>query len=223
MPDSNENLARTLTAITEVFNSPYKMAEEGAKWFISFGTLLWFIRDRLLNIPLNQDIDISLYYNSIPRDLLITRMDEYGYQLSGEVLNDVTRLPLQMSFSPRIPGLYPVDIDVFFWVLGKRYAWHTYDMDMVRKPILNKYVFKATPIEYFKASTIRYVWEEIAPELYFPSRYGSLLDTWYPPLKNPEGGYIENSGWMTRNPQYGQSKAALIKTLKTCSLIGNLE
>lgn len=213
---ADEHLARTVVAISEIFDYSYNGTAE-QRWFVSFGSLLWFIRDRLLGRPLEQDIDISVEFNSIPRDQLIEHFGEYGYGLSGEVLTDTNGLPLQMSFSPQSPGFSPVDIDVFFWVLGKRYAWHTYDVSMIHKPVLPEYVFKATPIEYFTAPTIKQVWEEIAPAVSIPSMYGSLLDTWYPPIKRQDGGYVENSGWMTRNPHYGQSKAVITRALTTCA------
>jgi len=208
MPD--ERMAHTVAALSDVFGLVI-----GPKWFVSFGSLLWFVRDRLLGRPLEQDIDVSLEFGTFPRDHLISRMLDYNYKLSGEVLDNHLKYPLQMTFSPS-REMYPVDIDVYFWVIGKKFAWHTYDVNHTKKIILNEYVFKGVPADYITAPTVSYVWEEIAPEVKFPSMYGSLLDYWYPPKKGTDGKFLPNTGWMVQDKQYGQSQAAAVKTLKTC-------
>jgi len=214
MPD--ESMARTVVALSDVFES--MISPEGSKphWFISFGTLLWFVRDRLLERPFEEDIDISMIYGAVKREDLIAKFGEYGYQLESEVLDNYHRKPLQMVFKPVAPGLWPTNLDIYFWVIGHEFAWHTYDMFNRGVSIMDEYTFKGTPRALIEAPTLPMVWEEIAPTIQFPSKYGSLLDVWYPPNKDHLGNYIINSCWMIQNKQYGQSKFDTMKTIKSC-------
>ena len=213
---ADERMARTLVALSDVFES--MMSPEGVKphWFISFGTLLWFVRDRLLGRPFEEDIDISMIYGAVRREDVISKFSEYGYSLETELLDNYHRKPLQMTFKPEAPGLWPATLDIFFWVLGHEYAWHTYDMFNRRQTIQDEYTFKGTPKELILAPTLPMVWEEISPTVLFPSKYGSLLDVWYPPQKDSAGAFIPNTCWMVQNKQYGQSKFSTMKTLKSC-------
>jgi hypothetical protein len=219
MPDNNERLATTALAIYNVLGEALRQDQNDVRYFISFGTLLWYIRDMPMKIPLEQDIDISLVYGDLPREQVIQRFDDNGYGLSNELLDNYSRRPLHMSFSPKkskTADLYPVDVDIFFWVLGHDYAWHTYDMFNRGQAILDEYTFKGIPRELFDAPTIKYPFVEIAPDLCFPSKYGSLLDEWYPPQTDAQGNLIANTGWNKRVKNYGQSKASAMKTIRSC-------
>lgn len=214
---TNEGIARVLISVTDVFNNA--MAPDGKRplWFVSFGSLLWFIRDKVMGRPFNQDIDISVIYGEYSREYLIQKFTDCGLKLEKEVLDNYSQKPLQMGFRPDGSSqMADVSVDVFFWVLGKEYAWHTYDMTGQNRTILPEYTFKGTPKDYLLAPTIEYVWEEIAPSLNFPTRYGSLLDVWYPPTKGPDGKYVANTGWLYPNRQFGQSEAYKVKTIKSC-------
>lgn len=214
MPD--ERMARTMTAISEIFGNLIRADGEQPKWFISFGSLLWFVRDRMLGRPFDTDIDVSVFWGELKREDIINKFQEYGYTLKKEVLDNWHRKPLQMVFTATAPGMMPCDIDLFFWVLGEKYAWHTYDMFNRNQPIMDEYTFKGTPKEFIMAPTVSVVWEEIAPNVQIPLKYGSLLDTWYPPMTDADGKYVANSLWIIPNRQYGQSKSHKMVTLKSC-------
>ena len=216
MAKSNEKLARTVVAISDVIGEARRADQNIPKWFISFGALLWFIRDRLLGVPLEQDIDISMFYGDLKRDYLIGKFREYGYELRDELLENYGRRPLKMTFKPTDPSLYKVDIDIFFWIVGKKYCWHTYDMYNRGKTMLDEYQFKGTPREYLMGDTVSHVWEEIAPTVKLPEKYGSLLDTWYPPQRDADGKIIPGTGWLVRNRKYGQSKCDATRNIKDC-------
>jgi len=212
----DERMPSTLRAIADIFGDIKRKDQSNPTWFVSFGTLLWYVRDRLLDRPFEQDFDISLIYGELRREELIERFKSQGYELDNELLDNYHRKPLQMTFKPKATGLWPADIDLFFWVIGQNYAWHSYDMFNRRQQVQDEYTFKATPKEIFTAPTVQMIWDEIAPPLSFPSKYGSLLDCWYPPTKGPDGAYLINSGWLFQNKQYGQSRAETMKTLKSC-------
>jgi len=215
----DERLASTVRAISDVFDPLLREDGNRAQWFVSFGALLWYCRDRLLKIPFQQDFDISLLYGDVTRDELKARFTEYGFALSHELLDNYHRRPLQMTFSPKDPRLLPVDVDVYFWVMGKQYAWHTYDMANSGKKILDEYTFKATPREYVLEPTVKVTWDDIAPQINIPSKIGHLLDTWYPPTKEADKSFAPNSGWLFPNRQYGQSRAPMTKTVQSCKNI----
>ena len=219
-----ESLARTLATISDVMNRQYRLDGNQHKWFISFGTLLYYLRDWRLGKPFDQDIDISVFYGEVTRDELVANFAEYGFVLVKEVLSDASMLPFQMVFeSDGSSGAAP-SIDIFFWFLSNHYAWHTYDFHNSGKKFPEEYVFKATPKELLLADTIDYVWEEIAPPLKFPTRYGALLDTWYPPEYGQDGKPLPNTGWFFANRQFGQSRTPKMKVLTTCkNLSQNLE
>jgi len=214
MRKSNEQLARTIASMTDIFEALPTMDGNRPKWFISFGALLYLIRDLPLGIPFEQDIDISMIYGVADREDIINSFGEYGYKLDSEVLDNWQHKPLKMAFSPNggaDKGSYCIDI--FFWVIDKAgVAWHTYDQYNSGKTILDEYVFKATPTSIlFKPEIISDSWEETAPNINLPLMYGSLLDYWYPP-KGPGN----ESGWIKKSSNYGQSMTKNIVKITNC-------
>ena len=91
-------------------------------WFISFGSLLYLIRDRLQGKPYEQDVDISIVgphrYDIIENTLLSD-----GFTKKSHIKNDITDEVLYAEFqSPN--GL---NVDLFFWIEHNGKLWHTYD------------------------------------------------------------------------------------------------
>jgi len=215
---SDEATARMIQSVSDIFT------QLECHWFVAFGALLYFIRDKKMGVEFDTDMDIAVRQDEVSRSDIIGKMYEYGYELQKEVLDNHSRKPLQMVFVPNgmHAGVLNTSIDVFFWVIGERYAWHTYDTYGKNQPILDSYTFKGTPKKLITGPTIQYVWEEIACPLNFPSKYGSLLDIWYPPTKDAEGKYVQNTGWLYPNRQYGQSRSAMTKTVQSCKGMGEL-
>jgi len=212
----HERFSRTLCALSDIFGSTIRPDGSNPKWFISFGSLLWFIRDRLLGREFEQDIDISMIYGAVDRNEIVGRFAEYGFTVDHELVDNHYHKPLQIVFKPTNPILANIHIDLWFWVIAGQYAWHSYDPLGQGRTILPSYTFKGTPKDLILAETISYPWEEIAPPMNFPTMYGSLLDTWYPPVKGPDGRYVPNTGWLFPNRQYGQSRCPVTKTVQSC-------
>jgi len=187
-----EQLARALMICRTVFD------KVGSKWFVSFGALLYFIRDKKMGLPFEQDIDISIVGPCNTKQL-IQFMDEWSYKPKNMTVNDITKQPMHIVFTS---DSIPFAIDVFVWINHNGYWWHTYDYYGENKKIPSKYVFKGTPEWAMKGEEWKYIWEEIAGDMRFPFLYGSLLDIWYP-------------GWFVPDRNFGQSKGKQV-TVKTC-------
>jgi len=191
----DEHLARTLMIIKSVFD---KMGE---KWFMSFGALLYFIRDRNMGVKFEQDLDITVLGN-ISMKRLVQAMDEWGFRPKSKIVDDHTKRPFQIVFASET---MPCFIDVFLWKKSGDYWWHTYDYygEHPKNGIPSKYIFKGTPEWAMKGEVYKYNWEEITGDMNFPCLYGSLLDIWYP-------------GWFVVDKNFGQSHAAKTVKVKTC-------
>ena len=191
---AEEQLAQALNLIHNVFNNLK------VKWFISFGALLYFIRDKNMGVPFEQDLDVSVL-GKCDHKRLIHFMEQWGYEVCGRTVNDQNKEPFQLVFKSQSIRF---SIDVFFWKKYNDYWWHTYDYygEHPKKGVPKKYVFKGTPAWAMKGDVWQYNWEEIAGNLSFPNLYGSLLDIWYP-------------GWYVPDKNFGQSRGKIVKT-KNC-------
>lgn len=201
----NELLMKDLKTIQ---NSLDVLGPDGlnrVKWFVSFGSLLYMIRDKKLGIEFNQDIDISIIgaheFTKIKNSLM-----EDGFEFKRSIIHDCTGETLFADFvSPN--GL---SLDIFVWIKDpdKELLWHTYD-EMNEKPengIPESYYFKSTPMEYFYGKPWTLPWfEEISP-FNIPFLYGTLLDCWYP-------------NWFIPDADFGQSRCQSEMHLKTCGVL----
>ena len=187
--------AITFQHVETIMNHPFKN-EEPPTWFISFGTLLYFLRDKKRGVPFNQDIDISIFEDA-PIKHIIDCFTQYDFKLKDLMINDVTKKPLHIVFKK------DYSIDIFVWIKSHSYYWHTYNHNMDRKKVPDKYVWKGTPCELMEGPVWKYYWDERVCPLNFPNKYGSLLDYWY-------------QGWIIPDSRFGQSRAEKIMTLKTC-------
>ena len=190
-----DHLARALNIIHTIFN------RLSSRWFVSFGSLLYFIRERNMGVPFEQDIDISII-GSCDHKKVIEFMKMWSYEVKGKILDDQTKKPLQLVFKSKT---VPFMIDVFFWKKHNDYWWHTYDYygEHPKNGIPSKYVFKGTPRWAMKGEPYKYNWEEITGNMNFPHLYGSLLDIWYP-------------GWFVPDKNFGQSRSEKKITVKNC-------
>lgn len=158
----------------------------GHKWFIAFGALLYFIRDKNLGKKFNTDMDVAIL-GQIPVDDVMKAFSQYKFKLVNKVVDDRTGLPFQMTFEYTNEGK-KFALDLFFWVKAHGYWWHTYDYHMEEKKIPREYVFKGTDKRAFEGDIIKMKWAEIAPPVNFPKLYGTLLDIWYPDWLIPRKG-----------------------------------
>lgn len=197
----SEIMARIINSIDPVFS--FRYGENQFKWFYSFGTLLYYIRDKNMGKKFNGDFDISIIGGEeIDASDFIPNMDQFGFKLKRKILNDVTGKPLNLVFEHN--DIKGIGIDVYFWVKGGNYYWHSFAEGFAKH---EKYVFKATPALAFKGKLYKYVWEEIALPINIPNLYGTLLDIWYP-------------GWFIPDRDFGYSRAEKTVETKSCK---NLE
>lgn len=195
-PDRSEDEARIVDIIGTVLGRP----ELNAKWFISFGTMLYFFRDKNMGKPFDGDFDVSIL-GKPDWQLIVQMFEEWGYHVKTKLVHDKSGYPFQIVFKHDI---FLNDIDLYFWVNANKYWWHTYDYYKEGKKVPKKYIFKGTPEYAFKGEPYLYTWDEIAHDLQFPNLYGTLLDCWYP-------------GWFVPDKNFGQSHAEKVVKLKTCS------
>lgn len=164
------------------------------KWFISFGSLLYLVRDR--GKPFNQDIDISII-GEHRFDRILNQLLNNGFTLTNRVINDVTKEPLFVEL--KSPS--GIMVDVFFWIREGDNYWHTYDYMREKKEIPTTYVFKSLPAYMFDGAPYKTEFEGV--ELNLPNKYGTLLDYWYP-------------NWFIPDEEFGQSLCQTRKELKSC-------
>ena len=168
------------------------------KWFVSFGSLLYMIRDKNHGVEFVQDIDISIVgshnYEQIDRTL-----QDNGFQRVSRIKNDQDGSVLFADYkSPN--GL---SLDLFFWIESPGYLWHTYDYMREGKEIPSFYHFKAVPKYMMEGKPYSYSWfDEISP-LMVPKYYGTLLDYWYP-------------NWFIPDADFGLSKAMYEVEIESC-------
>lgn len=199
--NTKEDMAKCVSTISTVFDDCTD------KWFISFGALLYFIRDKNMGVPFEQDFDVSVLGQD-QAGRIEGMFKEFGFTVARKVINNVNRKPFQIVF--KHPTIKYV-IDVFFWVNANGHWWHTYDPSLSGNPVLKKYIFKGTPEKAFGPDRLgnefqTYSWEAIAPPVRFPPLYGTLLDLWYP-------------NWFIPDSQFGQSKGKVV-SLNSCSNLG---
>jgi hypothetical protein len=198
-PEKEQAFASVLCNIKSVFDY-----EENAKWFFSFGTLLYFIRDMNMGKEYWGDIDVSVLDAKTEAGEFERRMKEFGFRLKHKAVDSEDGRPYQMAFNDEFrPGL--PDVDVFFWRKGVKNYYHAYDyhMDRPKSGVLSRYVFKGTPVAALKGEPYKYVWLDIAPDMNFPHLYGTLLDIWYP-------------GWFIPDRNFGQSNCVQKVEVKNC-------
>jgi hypothetical protein len=181
--------------IETIFNHPYSN-ERPYRWFVCFGALLYFLRDKKMGKKFDQDVDISVF-EDMPMKNIINAFEQYSYKLKVCMINDVTKKPLHVV----LKGYK--SIDVFVWVKANGYYWHTYNEDMSADKIPKQYLWKGVPCELMEGEYWRYYWDERVSPLNFPHLYGSLLDYFYP-------------GWFVPDANFGQSRAEKVVRLKTC-------
>ena len=200
----SDTFAKTLNYLQVVLGKTYSVGRP--KWFISFGALLYFVRDRNMGKPFKTDLDVSIL-GQIPKKEIKAACEMYGFELKSKIVDDRTGLPFQMVFEyrDRASG-EKYSVDLFFWVHHNKYWWHTYDYHMEFtnkrfKGIPKEYVFKGTRESAMQGEIAKYNWLEIVPDVNFPKSYGTLLDIWYP-------------NWIKKQDM--QSQADKIVKLKTC-------
>ena len=177
----------------------YRPEEGYDDWFVSFGSLLYIVRDMKHGEDLEQDIDISLFkrnaYEEIRKELL-----DSGFLFQHHIKHDITGETLNAHF--KSPDGLPLDI--FVWIEHDGQFWHTYDY-YLEKPedgIPSSYHFKSCPINLLDG-THKIDFNINGDYLRVPKNYGTLLDYWYP-------------NWFVPDKNFGVSKAETIKTLKSC-------
>jgi hypothetical protein len=170
------------------------------KWFVSFGSLLYIIRDKKLGKEFTQDIDISIIgphdYSAIKNGL-----EEDGFKLVSHIRNDITDEVLFADF--RSPN--GLSIDLFFWIEEGDRLWHTYNFmnEKIPEGIPEQYHFKSVPKWMMEGEPYKYEWFDGISPMRIPAKYGTLLDYWYP-------------HWYVPNLEFGVSQAAIIHEPKTC-------
>jgi len=170
------------------------------KWFLSYGTLLYYIRDFRMEKPYEWDYDVCLF--NADAEAVMLSMESSGFHLHKKIVNDVTGEPFQLVYKHNRMEKYA---DLFFMFDVGGYTWHTYDfdMEMPEDGIPKNYRFKGVPSEYFEGEVFKYMWFDNIPKLPFPCKYGTLLDTWYP-------------GWFIPDSNFGQSRCQRIVETKSC-------
>ena len=209
--DKTINIAATIQAATDAMDM---------KWFLCFGTLLYWTRDHQFNIE--DDIDIGVLGEP---QKAITALSTF-LTPTHMVRDNVTGEPLNVAFKHEHHGFC---LDLFIWKKFNGMYWHCFDEQMTfpADGILKEYSFKGIPCECFDVNQpiidmyqkdIRYgrdmsnqgTWKKAVPgieeegyQLCLPFGYGRCLDIWYP-------------DWSEKRSQFGVSECQERITVKSC-------
>jgi hypothetical protein len=169
------------------------------KWFVSFGTLLYLIRDKKHGKPFETDIDISIVgehnFKHI-NDSLLNNEFKQNTCIRDSVTDEV--------YFANYVSPHKLHLDLFMWFEAGQNYWHTYDyMGDAKDGIPSFYHFKSTPKFMFEKETIKYNWFEDMSSVKIPALYGTLLDYWYP-------------NWFKPMPDFGVSLCDVIYEPKNC-------
>ncbi len=193
----NDSHVRTLNFLQGSLN------DVSVRWFMGFGSVLYFIRDRNLKKPYEWDYDACVFpKNEAEINNIMLSMESNGFILEKQVINDVTKCPFQLVYKHKRTQMCA---DLFMMFEAHGYYWHTYDykMEFPANGIPSSYFFKGVGKEAFEGTPWKYVWEENIPPLYFPCKYGTLLDVWYP-------------GWYIPDSRFGQSRYEKMIEVPNC-------
>lgn len=204
-----EQFDRTMNSLLLCLNTCPSESGGTPEWFISFGTLLGFIRERGKNIG---DIDVSMFYEDGCGNQLINLMCQFNFKVNKKIVDPLLKDPLYVSFVPVDRKMYGDNhVDIFFWFKGadNRY-YHTYDYEMTNPTggPQKEYIFKGVDGDILRGASWHEVWPSLNQVVRLPSKYGSLLDYWYP-------------GWMRKDEYFGQSKTEYFVRVKNPDLLKN--
>jgi len=169
-------------------------------WFVAFGALLYFIRDKRMGKPFATDLDICVPAEMVNVPVMIKAFEGCKFTLQKHITID-NGTTLQATF--RKPN-GQVDVDVFLLHKCGGMRWHSGALNLERPGVdgsLEKYTFKGVPESLFR-EIVKYTWNARVEKMQFPAQYGSLLDAWYP-------------GWFIPDAKFGQSRAQIVQTVKS--------
>ena len=200
----SEDLMKDIKAVANSLDVLLPNGEKYHKWFFSFGTLLYLIRD--FGKEYATDIDVSIIddYDAQKIDYSLL---QNGFVETQRIVDSVTNEPLFISYvTPR-----DNHVDLFFWKKVNNFYWHTYDygMSRPRNGIPKNYTFKGTPAFMFDGDPIKFKWFDLISDVKIPALYGTLLDFWYP-------------NWVKPDPEFGQSNSYIVTTENCSNLQGEL-
>jgi hypothetical protein len=193
---------KDLKELSNILNLHLEDGISKMKWFLSFGTLLYAIRDKRLGETFSEDIDISIVgpHNF---DQVNSAMVNGGFIKKKSIINDETGQTLYAEYiSPNV-----IHVDLFFWINENNHWWHTYDYLNEKTDIPSHYHFKAVPEWMFHGEPYKYEWVFEDTFVNIPRLYGTLLDLWYP-------------NWFIPDKEFGVSKASITCEPLTCKNLG---
>ncbi len=208
----SEALALTINALTNVLNNQLRPDGTRATWFLAFGSLLWFVRDReRYDRPFATDLDIIVNHGEVDPAAINAGLTGYGFVESKRTLDRSGNI-LEQVFSSTDPRYIDCDIDIWYQVEAQGFCFHGLPYTKEAGTTL----FKGVASWRFHGGVIAYPFPgaEVAPPIYIPEHFGSLLGAWYPPQYDAQGNPIPCTGWISHNPEYGQSKCEIALTVK---------
>ena len=171
---------RTLNMVTSILEQTQDVTRcSKAIWFLSFGSLLSFVRERG---ELGDDLDVSMMYGSVEPKQILSMWRQFGYEPFEMILDENGKL-LKITFKATDEKMFgSIHIDIFFWIERGGYYFHTYNYYNELQPDnrLPRYRFKGIPKAKFEAGLFRVPWYELGYEINIPENTGEVLDYWYP-------------------------------------------
>ena len=172
-----------------VLNGTRGANDKLARWHISFGTYLYFVRDKAQKAVPDDDFDVCFFYGDVDDATVKRNLESFQFKLVDVLRDDVHNKALHMTFEPTEDLKSRVGdkvLDVYFWYKHGKQYYHCY------QKVHGKYEMKGIDCDKIDGMWKLYWFEDMFP-VYVPYGQGAVLDEWYP-------------CWMVRDKNFGVSK-----------------
>jgi hypothetical protein len=178
-----------LNYILNVLNGTRGKNDKLARWHLSFGTYLHFIRDKAQQPVPTEDFDVCFFYGEVDPDIVKRNLESFQFKLVDELCDDVKGKPLHLTFKPGndlVSRVSDKHLDIYFWYRHGKQYYHCYQKER------GKFEMKGIDCEKIDGMWKLYWYEDMFP-VYVPYAQGGVLDEWYP-------------CWYIRDSKFGVSR-----------------
>lgn len=204
MPKAKEIKPLTIPVFNQTMRH-FKVMFAGMRipWFLCFGTILHFIRDK--DLTKDHDVDVGILYEHMEEKKILTALRKFSFDIKLIIRNDTNGKPLYIRASRA--GGCPVCI--FTWIRRGKVRYHTFDTNHEGRERPKRYKFLGVPAYTISGKdAIRNI-DFGAPyisDIPMPIRYGQLLDIWYPNWLVEQKGVTSTSKWIQEVTSVNQLK-----------------
>jgi hypothetical protein len=187
---TEQQFTKYFNYVINVLTGTRSTNQDRCRWHLSFGTHLYYMRDRTTRPYPEADIDICLFYEEMDDAVLTKNFGSFQFELVDELRDDTQKKALHQIFRPvkdLARDVGDASLDIYYWYPHGRNYYHCYQKTGGR--------YEMKGIEKHKIDPLwQHYWKEESYPVYLPYAIGGVLDSWYP-------------GWFKRDRNFGVSKS----------------